>query len=109
MHAHGAQAAPSAPGSVVVDIGGGRGAAVIFTGADLDGAEIEIREGGSAWDGTHVGVRERLLGGGSCWAALFGPLSEGDYEARLKDRPGSFVLTFSVVGGKVTKAGWPTP
>jgi len=104
---HGTNVGASSPGSVVLDIGGSRGAAIIFTGADLDGAELEVRRVGTSWDGTHVGIRPRALAGGGCWAALFGPLCEGHYETRVKDEASSAVLAFRVEGGKVTKADWP--
>jgi hypothetical protein len=99
--------APSGPGSVLLDIGGSRGAAIVFTGRELSGAEIEIRSAGSAWEGVHVGVLERRVAGRSCWAAVFGPLWEGEYETRLKGRPVTEVLAFRVEGGRVTSAHWP--
>jgi hypothetical protein len=109
-------APPSPPGGgatgeghVVLDIGGARGAAIVFTSRELCGQEMEIRAAGSAWAGTHVGVRERRVAGGPCWAALFGPLWEGDYETRLKDRVPTPVLSFQVEGGKVTTAHWQAP
>jgi hypothetical protein len=97
------------PGSVLIDIGGTRGAAVIFTGRELCGAEIEIREARSAWEGAHVGVLERHVAGGPRWAAVFGPLWEGEYETRLKGRAVTEVLAFRVEGGRVTSALWPAP
>lgn len=106
---HRATAVPSGPGSVLLDIGATRGAAVIFTGRELCGAEIEIREARSAWEGAHVGVLERHVAGGPCWAAVFGPLCEGEYETRLKGRAETGILAFRVVGGRVTSARWPAP
>lgn len=100
---------PRGPGHVLLDIGGARGAAIIFTCRELCGAEVEIREVRSAWDGTHVGVQERQVAGGPCWAAVFGPLWEGDYEARLKGRAVKQVLSFRVKGGKVALTRWPSP
>jgi len=50
---------PDAAGSVIVDIGGDAGAAVISTPSELVGSEIEIRAVGTEWDGTHTGVHER--------------------------------------------------
>lgn len=79
---------------------------MIFTGSELAGAEIEIREAGAPWDGTHVGVCERRVAGGPRWAALLGPLGEGKYETRLKDH-GPAVLAFRVVGGRITTLNWP--
>jgi hypothetical protein len=98
---------PSGVGEVVLEVGGATGAAVIFTGADLGGEEIEIRSSGTPWSGTHVAVRERRLCNGSRWAALFGSLPEGGYEARLKGDPGSPVIRIQVSGGRVVSTDWP--
>jgi hypothetical protein len=52
---------PSGPGSVLVDIGGDVGAAVVTTPPSLDGEEIEIRPDPGEWTGRHVAVRPRPL------------------------------------------------
>ncbi|HXW82286.1 MAG TPA: hypothetical protein VEJ84_22505 [Acidimicrobiales bacterium] len=98
---------PSGVGEVVLEVGGETGAAVIFTGAELEGEEIEIRAAGAPWTGTHVAVRERRLCNGSRWAALFGSLREGSYEARLKGNSGSPVIRIEVSGSRVANADWP--
>jgi hypothetical protein len=99
----------SGVGEVVLEVGGEIGAAVIFTGAELEGEEIEIRSANAPWTGTHVAVRERRLCNGSRWAALFGSLREGAYEARLKGRSGSPVIRLEVSGGRVAPVDWPVP
>jgi hypothetical protein len=98
---------PCGPGSIVLDVGGARGAAIVFTERELCGAEMEIHEAGSAWEGAHVGVLEREVAGGPRWAAVFGPLWEGEYETRLKNEAVTGVLVIRVVGGRVTAAHWP--
>jgi hypothetical protein len=95
---------PSGKGSVVVDIGGDVGAAIISTPSSLVGSEIEIRRCGTAWDGTHVAVRERQVSGGVMHAALFPGLVCGTYEVRLKSDAASPVATFTVEGGRVSAA-----
>ena len=56
---HGA-AGPSSAGSVVLDIGAGTGALVLFAPADLDGAEIEVSVGADpVAKRTHSQVRKR--------------------------------------------------
>jgi hypothetical protein len=95
---------PSEKGSVVVDIGGDVGAAIVSTPASLVGSEIEIRPCGAAWDGTHVAVRERHVAGGVTHAALFPGLEFGNYEVRLKGVAASPVTTFTVSGGRVSAA-----
>ena len=106
-HQHESEAAlgPSGQASVMTDIGGDRGAAVLYVPEDLAGLEIEIRPVGSPWDGTHTAVRERHLGASVIWAAFFGSLVEGRYEVRVKgDRERDREL--SVEGGHVTEVTW---
>ena len=100
---------PSEEGSVVVDIGGDVGAAIVSTPASLVGSEIEIRPCGAAWDGTHVAVRERQVSGGELHAALFSGLKHGTYEVRLRGDDASAVATLTVTGGRVsaTRLPWP--
>jgi hypothetical protein len=100
---------PSEKGSVVVDIGGEVGAAIVSTAPSLVGSEIEIRRCGSAWDGTHVAVRDRLVSGGVLHAALFPGLQCGTYEIRLRGDAASPVTTFTVEGGNVSavRLRWP--
>ena len=73
--------APSGEGTVVLDIGGTRGAAVVYTPASLVGAEIEIRRAGRPWDGTHTAVRRRDLRDTAAYAGVFGSLEAGAYQA----------------------------
>ncbi len=93
---------PSGPGSVVLDIGGDVGAAVVTTSAQLACREIEIRRVGESWEGRHVAVLERRLAAGSVWAAVFGSLAEGDWQVRVRDCPSSPVVSFTVEGSRVT-------
>jgi hypothetical protein len=108
-HPHPPEAAPGASkGAVVLDIGGDIGAAVVLTPASMDELEIEIRRAGTEWDGTHVAVRERLQPGRpSVYAAVFGALSSGSYDLRVRfGAPGSAVNHIEVVGGQVTTTQW---
>lgn len=93
---------PSGPGSVVLDIGGQVGAAVVMTTAALAGAEIEIRRAGAAWAGDHVAVLERRLAAGPVWAAVFPSLTEGTWEVRVRHRRTGLIAAFDVAGGRVT-------
>lgn len=100
---------PSDRGSVVVDIGGDVGAAIVSTSPSLSDSEIEIRRCGAAWDGTHVAVRERYVSGGVLHAAFFPSLPQGEYEVRVRDDALSPVVTLLVQGGRVTETRllWP--
>ena len=100
---------PSEKGSVVVDIGGDVGAAIVSTPASLVGSEIEIRRYGTAWDGTHVAVRDRHVSGGVVHAALFPGLECGTYEVRRRGEAASPVAAFTVEGGRVSTARLPWP
>lgn len=102
--------AASGPGSVMLDIGGSMGAAVIHTPSSLDGLEIEIRPEPGAWEGQHVAVRPRRLGGARVvHAAVFPSLPAGDYRLRLRPLPsgGSPEVPVTVHGGRVSEVEWP--
>jgi hypothetical protein len=109
-HTHSVAEQPPGPseGAVVIDIGEGVGAAVIFTNSDLNGAELEIRPVTEEWRGQHTAVRERRFGGGVRYAAVFGSLTEGDWELRVRgsadEQP---ALSMRVLGGSVVEATWP--
>lgn len=107
QHHHEPMPEDSGPGTVVLDIGGEIGAAAVSAPEGLVGAELEIRRGGTTWDGTHIAVRRRLLAGSPVTAALFPELTAGDYEVRVKGDPASAIRTFAVVGGEVTATTYP--
>jgi hypothetical protein len=94
---------PSEKGSVLVDLGGDVGAAIVSTPATLIGSEIEIRRCGVAWDGTHVAVRERHVAGGLVYAALFSGLAQGHYEVRLRGDVDGPATDLNVEGGRVSE------
>ncbi|MGA3146531.1 MAG: phospholipase [Acidimicrobiales bacterium] len=104
--------APSGEGTVVLDLGGTRGALVIFTPEQLSGEEIEIRPASGPWDGTHTAVRQRDLRDAVAFAGVFGSLPAGGYQVRIKgggpDRTVSgTTLDLEVTGGQVTELHWP--
>ncbi len=100
---------PSERGSVIVDIGGDVGAAVVRAPASLVGSEIEIRRCGAAWDGTHVAVRSRHLPSGDMHAAFFPSLVRGSYEVRLREDEHGPVATLAVEGGGVSETSLSSP
>ncbi len=118
MHEHGEHGEPEAPlppsgeGSVVLDVGGTRGAAVIFTTGRMAGAEIEIRNAGRPWDGTHTAVRQRDLRDNVAFAGVFGSLAAGNYELRIKGKSADpsgcrSIVDLRVTPGQVTQMQWP--
>jgi hypothetical protein len=108
-HPHGVEPPPGpSEGAVFVDIGEGVGAAVIYTEADLQGAEIEIRPASEQWRGVHTAVRERRFAGNVQFAAVFGSLTEGTWELRVRGSTDAQpALAVRVLGGSVVEALWP--
>jgi hypothetical protein len=106
-HVHEVEAVHGAtgPATVLADIGGDVGAAVVYTPAILSGLELEIRAVGCEWDGTHTAVRERQLNGSVVWAGFFGTLAAGRYEVRVRSDV-SRVIVLDVAGGIVTETQW---
>ena len=98
--------APSGTGTVVLDIGDGTGALILYTPAGLNGAEIEISPAGAP-DGarTHSRVRERRTGGGVRYAAVYPGVPEGRYTIwRDAGRPAA---TVTITGGSIASCHWP--
>ena len=96
----------------MLDVGGSRGAVVIFTDEPMEGEELEIRAAGSEWDGTHTAVRQRDLRDAVAFAGVFGSLQAGQYQVRVKGRPAHHAgsgttLDVEVTGGEVAQLHWP--
>lgn len=104
MHDH--VPGPSSSGSVVLDLGPGVGALVLYTPPELDGREIEISSVSSASaQRTHSLVRPRLAGSRTWYAAVYPQLPAGDYTVWADDQ--SPAVTVSINGSQVTTAWWP--
>jgi hypothetical protein len=71
---------PASSASVALDIGGGRGALIIYPSERYRGLEIEISVA-RAVDGhrIHTGVHERRSDTGATLTAIFGSLAAGEY------------------------------
>jgi hypothetical protein len=98
----------SGAGTVVLDLGAGIGALVLYTPPALDGEEIEISRPGHAR--THSRVRPRVTSAGTRYAAVYPGLPAGQYTIwRSADRPGDGepVMTIAIAGGSVTSCRWP--
>src|SRR5690348_18245216 len=70
-------AGPSGPGTVVMELGAGVGALILYTPAGLDGEEIEISRRGAPR--THSRVRPRHMPGQTRYAAVYPGLPAGRY------------------------------
>lgn len=97
---------PSHDGSVVLDIGDGIGALVIYVEPDRDGQEIEVSlcAGGPR---VHSAVRRRELSAGAVYAAVLPALPAGRYDVFAPERPGhSPVTTVCVPSAGVAELHW---
>ena len=81
---------------------------MVLTPVDMNDLEIEYRAAGDHWNEKHMAVRERRGAGELQYAAIFGPLSQGVYEFRVRGSGCSEPqLVVTVVEGAVTTASWP--
>jgi hypothetical protein len=89
---------------IMVDVGDGSGALVIYTREELRGQEIEISPLAKDGHRVHTDVLRRRTAGGLVYAAVFGSLPEGEY--RLWHDTLTSPTMVSIVGGKVTELDW---
>ena len=89
---------------VMVDVGAGTGALVIYTPDGMRGQEIEISPKGFDAERTHTDVLRRLIASGHVFAAVFGSLPEGDYRLWHESLPRP--ADVHVVEGRVTELDW---
>ena len=89
---------------VMVDVGPGTGALVIYTDDELRGQEIEISTLASDAKRVHTDVLRRMTAGGYVCAAVFGSLPEGEY--RLWHEMLTQATEVRIVGGQVTELNW---
>jgi hypothetical protein len=95
-------AGPSGPGTVVLDLGTDIGALILYTPADLDGAEIEISrdDADPAAHRTHSQVRQRHMAAATTYAAVYPGLPAGEYTIwRDEHSPAA--------GATITGCRWP--
>jgi hypothetical protein len=93
-------------GPTVLDIGDDFGALVLYTAAELVGAEIEISPDGEPDRRRHVAVHPREIPGGTTtYAAVYYGLEAGTYDLWAAD--GSRALTVSIEGNTITESVWP--
>jgi hypothetical protein len=97
-------AGPSGSGTVVLDLGPGAGALVLYAPPEQDGAEIEVSLEGARGRRTHSMVRPRHVAGNTVHAAVYPDLLPGDYT--IWAGPAA-VATARVAAGAVTTANWP--
>jgi hypothetical protein len=99
-------AGPSGPGTVVLDLGAGIGALILYTPAEQDGAEIEIsRDDEPHAHRTHSQVRQRHMTSTTTYAAVYPSLPAGAYTIWRDEHSPAAKVT--VDGGQVTSCHWP--
>jgi hypothetical protein len=89
---------------LVLDIGEGVGALVLYTDPDLVGQEIEVSFSSQDRPRTHTAVHERRVMGRTVCAGVYPELPAGDYRIWTDEpRP---VTEFTIVSGRVTEVDW---
>jgi hypothetical protein len=99
--------APSGQGTVVLNIGAGIGALVIYTSGSLHGHEIEVSPVGDLAARTHAAVRARYVRSGVCWSVVIDNLPQGRYV--IWRDPVTPLAEVDVTGGAVTEYTWAVP
>ena len=95
---------PTSAGTVLLDLGADTGALVLYTPADLGGAEIEISPSTPGAVRTHAAVRPRPGPRGMRYAAVYDGLAAGGYTIwRDHDTPAG---TVTIHGGQVASHHW---
>ena len=89
---------------LVLDIGDGVGALVLYTGPELIGQEIEVSLRGQDGSRTHTAVHERRVMGRMVCAGVFPELPAGDYRIWTEE-PRPFT-DFTIISGQVTEIDW---
>jgi hypothetical protein len=89
---------------LVLDIGEGVGALILYTGPELRGAEIEVSLKDGDGKRVHTAIHERRVQGRIVFAGVYPDLPEGDYVIWTDDPDKS--TTFTVVSGQVAEVDW---
>lgn len=91
-------------GDVVLDIGEGFGALLIYTTPELRGTEIEVSRAADNATRVHAEVLERRVGGEPVFAAVLAALPEGDYRIWTDDPRLRNAVT--IRSGEVAEVDW---
>jgi hypothetical protein len=89
---------------VMVDVGHGRGALVIYAPDELRGQEIEISPVGLNSQRVHASVLRRRMTNGQVSAVVFGSVPPGDYRLWHASHPET--VTVTIEEGRVTELDW---
>lgn len=89
---------------IVLDIGDGVGALVIYTSPTLAGREIEVSPSDDEARRIHTEVLERQVGGRTTCAAVFATLAQGTYHIWTTDP--NHANTVVIRSGDVAELDW---
>ncbi|AGZ42471.1 hypothetical protein [Actinoplanes friuliensis] len=98
---------PSGQGTVVLNIGQGIGALVLYTPGSLHGHEIEVSPVEDAARRTHAAVRARYVRDGVLFSMVLDNLAEGRYV--IWQDPVTPLAEVDIRSGMVTEHEWPVP
>jgi len=93
-------------GDVVLDIGVGIGAFVLYTSAGLFGTEVEVSRVDEPAEFVHTVVRRWRVGPRTVYAAVFAALRAGEYVVWRTRAEAARQVT--VVGGTTIESTWAT-
>ena len=96
---------PSYSGSVMLDVGAGYGALVIYTGPEELGREIEISPADGSGPRTHAAVRARHVDSRTLYGVVFPSLAAGPYTIWLDSA--TALRTVRVDSAEVAEFTWP--
>ncbi|WP_426561462.1 hypothetical protein ACPPVT_14645 [Angustibacter sp. McL0619] len=103
-HSHESHTAGAGQGPVAVEVGSGVGALLLWTGPEMDGAELDITPVGHEARRRHVAVLPRHLPDRTVHAAVYPLLTPGRYQ--VWDQHGVPHLEVDVADGEITEAHW---
>jgi hypothetical protein len=89
---------------VMVDVGLGFGALVVYAPEEMQGQEVEVSPKGEDTKRVHADFLRRRTALGRLCAAVFGSLPEGDY--RLWHGTGRSPTEVQIVGGEIAEVDW---
>jgi hypothetical protein len=89
---------------VVLDIGDGVGALILYTAKELSGQEIEVSPMDDDAKRMHTAIHERRVNGRTVFAGVYPELPEGKY--RIWSEDPSKPTTFTINSGLITEIDW---
>lgn len=89
---------------LVLDIGDGIGALIIYTRGELRGLEVALSPTGFESSRTHTVIEERRTGGQTLFAGIFPHLPAGNYRIWTDDP--TLPAAVTIVSGQVAEIDW---